>query len=464
LLALISTERNRLWLDIWPDLHVLGFTAVVSLLTGILFGMAPALRATRLDLTPALQENPRAILVGPHMGRLSLGKLLVGAQVAMSLLLLVVAGLFVRTLVNLRSLPLGFNRENLLLFGVDPTLNGYQGKRLVRFYERLLDRIEGLPGVRAASLSQYAQIGSGESTVGILVPGYKLRPDEETTSVWCNRVGPHFLRTMGIKLLLGRDLDSQDALGAPSVAVVNETMARHYFGTATALGRHFSLRGPAEAQRAEIEIVGVAQDVRFNLVRRKPTPTIYLPLWQDPDAAGVGHFEVSTALKPTDMIPTLRRVVQEADQDVPMFDVATQRQLIDESLGEERFFVQFTSLFGLLAMGLASVGVYGLMAYSVVRRTREIGIRMALGAQHGQVLWMVLRESLVLAAVGIAVGLTVALAATRVLASMLFGLAATDPLTIAGASIVMTAVAALAGYLPARRATKVDPMVALRSE
>ena len=464
LLALISTEANHLWLDIRPDLHVMAFTAVVSLLTGILFGMAPALRATRLDLTPALQENPRTILVGPHMGRLTLGRLLVAAQVAMSLLLLVVAGLFVRTLVNLKTLPLGFNRENLLLFGIDPTLNGYQGEHLVRFYEQLLGRVEALPGVRAASMSQYTQIGSGESTVGILVPGYKLRPDEKWTSVWCNRVGPDFLRTMGIKLLLGRDLNSRDTLGAPRAAVVNETMARHYFGAAIALGRHFTLIGPAESQRAEIEIVGVAQDARFNQVRREPTPTIYLPLWQDPEAAGEGYFEVSTTLKPTDLIPTIRRVVQEADQNVPIFDVATQRQQIDESLGEERFFVQFTSLFGLLAMGLASVGVYGLTAYSVVRRTREIGIRMALGAQHAQVQWMVLRESLFLAALGIAVGLAAALAATRVLASMLFGLAATDPLTIAGASLVMTAVAALAGYVPARRVAKVDPMVALRDE
>jgi predicted permease len=464
LLALMSGERSHLWLDIRPDLHVLAFTAVVSLLTGVLFGMAPALRTTRLDLTPALQENPRTILVGPHLGRLTLGRLLVGAQVAMSLLLLVVAGLFVRTLVNLKSLPLGFNRENLLLFGIDPTLNGYQGEHLVRFYQQLLDRIETLPGVRAASLSQYAQMGSGESTVGILVPGYKLRPDEKETFVWCNRVGPDFLTTMGIKLLLGRDLNSRDALGAPRVSVVNETMAHHYFGTANAVGRHFSLVGSDKAPGPEIEIVGVTQDVRFNLVRREPVPTSYLPLWQDPEAVGESFFEVSTALKPADMIPAIRRVVQEADQDVPIYGVTTQRQQIDESLGEERFFVQFASLFGLLALGLASVGIYGLMAYSVVRRTREIGIRMALGAQHAQVLWMVLRESLFLAALGMAVGLAGALATTRVLASMLFGLAATDPLTIAGASLVMTGVAALAGYLPARRATKVDPIVALRYE
>jgi predicted permease len=464
LLALISSEENHLWLDIRPDPHVLAFTAVVSLLTGILFGMAPALRATRLDLTPALQENPRTILVGPHLGRLNLGRLLVGAQVAMSLLLVVVAGLFVRTLVNLKTLPLGFNQENLLLFGIDPTLNGYQGEHLVRFYQQLLDHIKALPGVRGASLSEYAQLGSGESTVGILVPGYKLPPDEEAAIVWCNRVGPDFLTTMGIKLLLGRDLNSRDALGAPRVAVVNETMARHYFGTAVALGRHFNLGGSNKAQGPDIEIVGVAQDVRFNLVRRKPPPTIYLPLWQDPEALGRSYFEVSTPLEPTDIIPAIRRVAQEADQDVPIFHVTTQRQQIDESLGEERFFVQFTSLFGLLAMGLASVGVYGLTAYSAVRRTREIGIRMALGAQHAQVLWMVLRESLFLAALGMAVGLAAALAAARVLASMLFGLAATDPLTIVGASLIMTAVAALAGYLPARRATKVDPMVALRYE
>jgi predicted permease len=269
---------------------------------------------------------------------------------------------------------------------------------------------------------------------------------------------------MDIKLLLGRDLNPRDALGAPRVAVVNETMAHHYFGTAVALGRHFSLGGPDKPPGPEIEVVGVAQDVRFNLVRRKPPPTIYLPLWQDPEAVGAGYFEVSTALKPPDMIPAIRRVAQEADQDVPIFDVATQKQQIDESLGGERFFVQFTSLFGLLALGLALVGLYGLTAYSVVRRTREIGVRMALGAQHAQVLWMVLQESLLLAGLGIAVGLAAALAATRVLASMLFGLAPTDPLTIAGASLIMTAVAALAGYLPARRATKVDPMVALRYE
>jgi predicted permease len=318
--------------------------------------------------------------------------------------------------------------------------------------------------VRAASLSQHIQIGGGEDTVGILVPGYKPRPDEKEIGVWCNRVGPDFLGTMGIKLLLGRDLNSRDTLGAPRVAVVNETMARHYFGASTAVGHYFSLQDSDEAPGPEIEIVGVAQDARFNLVRREPMPTIYLPLWQHPEALGPCYFEVGTALKLTDMAPTLRRVVQEADQDVPIFNVATQRQLTDEVLGEERTFVLFTSLFGLLAMGLASLGVYGLTAYSVVRRTREIGIRMALGAQHAHVLWMALRESLFLAALGTAVGLAAALAATRVLADLLFGLAATDPLTIAGASLVMTAVAALAGYLPARRAMKVDPMVALRYE
>jgi predicted permease len=464
LLALMSSERSPVWLDIGPDLHVLAFAAVISLLTGILVGMAPALRATRLDLTPALQENPRTILVGPPMGRLILARLLVGGQVAVSLLLLVVAGLFVRTLVNLENLPLGFSRENVLLFSIDPTLNGYQGERLVRFYQQLHDRIEALPGVRGASLSAYPQMFGGESTVGILVPGYKLRPNENGTIVWCNRVGPDFLGTTGIKLLLGRDLNSRDTLRAPRVAAVNETMARHYFGTANALGRRFSLRGADEAPGPEIEIVGVAQDARFNLVRREPTPTIYLPLWQDPEAVGGGYFEVSTALKPTDMIPAIRHVVQEADRDVPMFAVGTQGQLVDESLGAERSLAQFAGLFGLFALGLASVGTYGLTAYSVLRRTREMGIRVALGAQRAQVLWMVLRESLFHAALGVTVGLTAALATTRVLASMLFGLAATDPLTIAGASLVMIVVPAIAGYLPARRATKVDPMVALRYE
>jgi predicted permease len=464
LLALISTEVDHFWLDISPDLHVLAFTAVVSLLTGILFGMAPVLRATRLDLTPALQENPGSILLGPHMGRRTLGRLLVGAQVAMSLMLVIVAGLFVRTLVNLKNLPLGFSRENLLLFAVDPTLNGYQGKRLVRFYEQLLERIEALPGVRGASLSAYPQIFGGESTVGILVPGYKLRPDEREIGVWCNRVGPDFLGTMGIKLLLGRDLSSRDTLGAPRVAVVNETMAHHYFGTATAVGHHFSLRGANEAPGPAIEIVGVAQDARFNVVRREPPPIIYLPLLQDPEALGMAHFEVSTSLKPTDLVPFIRRVVQEADQDVPIFDVATQRQLIDEALGGERSFAQFTSLFGLLAMGLASVGVYGLTAYSVGRRTREIGIRMALGAQHAQVLWMALRESLFLAALGIAAGLAAALAATRVLASILFELTPTDPATLFASTLVIAAAAAVASYLPARRAAKIDPIVALRYE
>ncbi|HEX8185453.1 MAG TPA: FtsX-like permease family protein, partial [Blastocatellia bacterium] len=458
LLALLTAgESTAFSLDLSLDARILGFTAAVSVLTGILFGLAPALRATRVDLNPALKDNAR----GASKGKSRLGKALLVAQVAMSLLLLIGAGLFVRTLQNLQNVDLGFNRENVLLFKIDPTLNGYKGERLVNLYSQILQRIEALPGVRSASLSRYALISNSSMITDIKVEGYTPAPGEEKY-VYAQSIGEKFFDTMEIPLLLGRGFNSQDDMNAQKVAVINETMARKYFPGDNPIGKFFSPGGPKNKE--QIEVVGMVKDAKYSTVRRKTPPTYYTPYLQNQSSLGSMSFEVRTEGNPTDLVATIREIVQGVDSNLPLFNVKTQSEQVNATLAQERLFARLSSFFGLLALMLASIGLYGLMSYTVARRTHEIGIRMALGARAGNVLWMVMREILILVLTGIIIGLPAALAATQLISSMLFGLTPTDPVTITFATLFMIAVAAFAGYLPARKASRVDPMVALRYE
>jgi predicted permease len=466
LVTFMSGGWQQVNVNVNPDARILGFTLGVALMTGLLFGLVPALRGTRVDLTPALKaagaerRAPPATILGRT--RLGLGKFLIVAQVAISLLLVVGASLFVRTLVNLETLDVGFNRTNLLLFSIDPTTSGYSGQRLAAFYRDVLEGVAALPGVRSTSFSQHALISESYNRNDISIEGYKPKPEEDM-GVGTLGVGPGFFETMGIPVLLGRSIGAQDSETSPKVAVVSEAFARHYFPGQSPVGRRF---GFSDKNPSEIEIVGVARNAKYSSLNSDFDigTTVYVASLQNPENLWQMNFEVRTARNPMNWAPAIRQAVQGLDKNVPLSQIKTQTEQIDETILNERLFAKLTSFFGLLALGLACVGLYGTMSYAVVRRTNEIGIRMALGAQKRRVLGMVLKESLLLVAVGIALGLPLAFAATRLVKSFLFGLTPTDPLALLGSTLVLAAVAALAGYLPARRATRVDPLIALRYE
>jgi len=385
-------------------------------------------------------------------------------QVSLSLLLLVGAGLFVRTLTNLENVNLGFNQNNLLLFGIDSTQDGYKGRRLADFYQELAQRLELLPEVRSVSMSWNTLIAGGLTINGVSIQGYTPKPGQKDDQLetHVNQVGPKFFETVGIPLLLGRTIGEGDTDGAPKVAVVNENFVRQYLGTDKPVGRRFGF-GEKKAS-SEIEIVGVVGDAKYNDLRKDAPPTVYVPSLQDLKSLGPTHFEVRTAGDPMQMASALRKVAKDLDPNLALFEVRSEVDQIEMALFQERLFARLTSFFGLLAALLGCVGVYGIMAFSTTARTREIGIRMALGAARGKILGMVLRETLVLVAIGIAIGILAAVAASRLIATLLYRLRPTDPLTIAVAGLLMVIAAALAGYIPARRASRVDPTVALRYE
>jgi predicted permease len=455
LLALLIADWDEFAVDLRLDWRVLGFTAIVSVLTGILFGLAPALRATRIELTPMLKANAGS--GGPARSRLS--KVLVVAQVAMSLVLLAGAGLFVGTLRNLNQIDAGFNRENLLLFRVNPRLSGYETARLANLYQQMTERIAAIPGVRAVTSSDYALLGGGNSGTSVNVPGYTPRA-RENMDVSTIEVAPNFLATMEIPLMLGRDLTPQDNQQAPQVAVVNQALAERFFPNQNPLGRHIRFRGVRD-----VEIVGVARNTKYSRMRGATPPLLYLPYLQNPPGPSPGMtFAVRTVGDPITAMPAIRQAVQSIDRNLPLLGIRTQNELIARMFTQERLFASLSSFFGLLALALVCIGLYGVMSYTVARRTHEIGVRMALGAQSGDLLRMVLRESLLLVLTGTLIGLAAASAATRLIAAMLFGLTPTDPLTLVLATLLLLAVAAWASWLPARRAARVDPLVALREE
>jgi predicted permease len=467
LLKFMSSGGDAIQLSVSPDLRVLSFTALVSLVTGILFGLAPALRGTRLDLTPALKEGAGRVVGSTRPAgrmRFGLGKALVVSQGAMSLLLLVGAGLFVRTLRNLEKEDIGFDRGNLLLFTIDGSRVGYHGARLASLYQEMQRSLEAVPGVRSATLSRHALINDGRGGDNVFIQGYVPKPSESKGIADCydHYVGSRFFETFRIPLLLGRTIGDGDIEGAPRVGVVNSAFVRRYLGGANPIGRRFGFNDPAKS--ADMEIVGVVGDARYGEMREEPPPTVYVPYAQHLDMLEFMTFEVRTAGDPRNSVGAVRQVVQNLDRNVPIRDVMTQTEQIDQATFQERLFARLSTFFGLLALVLACVGLYGMMSYAVACRTNEIGIRMALGAQETRILRVVLREAMTLTVLGIAIGVPAALVASRLVASMLYGLKPTDPLTIVSAAAVMAAVALLAAYVPARRASRVDPIVALRYE
>jgi len=439
------------------DQRVLGFALAVSLLTEVLFGTMPALRATRVELSQVLKGGGRNTAGGLRLG---LAKGLLVAQVAASLLLLITTGLLVRTLRNLQSQDTGFNRENVLLMRIDPGPKNYTDPRTIETYRQLLERLNALPGVRSASLAGNVAFGEGCWNKTIWVEGHQYSADEDQTAEF-NEVGPRFFDTVGVPLVLGREFGPQDHMGAPRVVLVNQAMARRYFPNENPIGKHFGDHGPASS--GKYEIIGVVRDSKYGSLREQVGPTVYDPLFQVQQAKPV-VLHVRTPGNPASVVARIRQEVQVIDRDLPVFDVQTLAEQVQSSLHQERMFATLSGFFGLLALLLSCIGLYGVVAYSVARRTNEIGIRMALGAQGVQILWMVLREMLLLVTAGVVLGLPTALASTRIVANQLYGVKPTDALTLVAATLVLAVVATLAGYLPARTASGVDPMVTLRYE
>jgi predicted permease len=439
----------------WP---VLAFVMAVTMVTGILFGIAPALRGTGMNASASLKETSRSV-VG---ARSILSKSLLVAQVAISLVLLVGAALFLRTLHNLRHVDVGFNPENVLLFRVSPQLNGYDEARIATLYRDLLARIGGVPGVRGVAMSQPALLSGSVNSTSIYIHGRAYAAESrERDSNSINRVvvSPSFLEVMGIPIVAGRGLTDRDNQAAPKVVVVNQAAVRQFFPGGNAIGQRF---GSSLETTNQLEVVGVVRDAKYDSVRDPAPPTMYVPAAQT--RFGNAVLEIRTAGAPTSSATAVREAVRQVDPNLPTIDVSTQLEQIERRFAQEKVFATAYALFGAVAVVLAAVGLFGLMSYSVARRTNEIGIRMALGARSQDVVRLVLGESLMLVAAGVAIGVAIALAAGQLVAKLLFGLPPTDIYSTAGAVLLMLMVSMAAGYLPARRASRIDPMTALHAE
>jgi len=462
LLVLLTQGRDPLPIDVGLDAKVLAFTAAVSLLTTLVAGLAPAFRATRLDVAVDLKENAATAPGEIGAGRLRGSKLLVAAQVAMSLPLVIGAGLFVRTLVNLQHQPLGFNPERVLTFNVDPTRAGMKDARLLASYARIQDRVRAMPGVRGVTASRLGLITGWVNNGAASLEGDSPSTDPRTRRIHWNQVAPDFFETLGMHVLIGRSIDARDTATAPQVAVVNEAMVKQFFPGQYPIGKRFWFG--RDRSGAPLEIVGVVRDAKYASLREPAPPTAYLPYTQSRTPVSSMCFELRAEGDPTALISGIRLAVSDIVPGVPVGNVKTQARLIDDSLGQEAMYVRLFVFFGLVALLLACVGLYGTMSYALGRRTREIGIRMALGAAQARVLGSALAEALVIAVVGVSAGGFLAWAGARYVRSLLFEVTPLDLPTIAAAVAILFTVAIGAGYLPARRASRLTPLEALREE
>ena len=434
------------------------FAAVAAVLTSLLFGIVPAIKTTEVNVNAGLIESGRRVAAR----RSVLGRSLLVIQVALSLVLLVSAGLFLQTLAQLRRVDPGFDTRNLLLLRVMPRASGYDVPRGQELYRTLLERLAGIPGVRGVALSQPALLSGGVSSTSMYVAGKPAPADPRNREGHeINRlvVSPEFFEVIGIPILRGRGLTARDHAEAPRVAVINETAAKTYLPGEDPIGKRF---GTSPDRTGEIEIVGLARDAKYSDVREPAPPTMYVNYLQAPRAAAV--FELRTERAPEALAGRVRDVVRRIDPNLPLASLMTQRQAIERRFAQEKLFAQACSLFGGIALLLASVGLFGLMSYSVARRTAEMGVRMALGAQRRTVVQMIMAESMSLVGIGLLAGFALTLVASRLIAALLFGVPPYHPGTIAAAAALLVVVSAAAAYLPARRASLVDPIVALRYE
>ena len=449
-------------MDVHPDVRVFAFTVAVAALTGILFGLAPALRSTRVQVGPALKESAATLPLLAEEGtkgwwplrKFGLGNALVAVQVALSILVLVGASLLVRTLINLATMNVGFDAHNLVIFSVEPELNGYKGERLASLFPELQRRLGALPGVSSVGYSSGPLLAGGKSSQDVFFPG---QSDQQADVL---NVGPHFFETMRIPLLAGRTYDARDFDNATAkkmkVAIVNQSFARRFFKGRNPVGQLIYLD---DKKPPDVEVVGVVGDTKYYGLREGIEPTMYFPM-----EPGGGAFEVRTALDPKALIPSIREAVRSVDSNLPIDRLMTQGEQIDRAMFQERLVAWLSGAFALLALVVACIGLYGLLSYEVTRRTHEVGVRMALGASPRQVFGLVLGRGIRVVAIGAVIGIATALALTRYLQSLLFGVRPIDPLAYAAVTILLLIVTMAACYVPARRATQVDPMVALRYE
>jgi len=442
-----------------PDMRILAFNGVLAIATGLLFGLAPAVQSLRVNLWDALKD-----VVGAVSGTgasVKFRKILVTAQVAFSFLLLAGAGLFARTLINLKQTSPGFHDiDRLITFQVDPALNGYTMPRMEIFYRQLLADIRAVPGVKSAAYNTVPVLSGDEWDSTMSVEGHPIK-DGEDMQAFMNQVSTDYWQTMGISLIAGRDFNLGDDGVKRKVAIVNRSFATHFFGSQSPLGRHIAFGD--KPKTLAIEIVGVTGDTLYEGPREGVHRQVFLPFLHV-DYPASAAFYVRTAMNPDAMYAALRGKVRDLDAAMPVFQMKTLERQLDETLSTERLIATLSAAFGLVATVLAAIGLYGVMAFVVARRTKEIGLRMALGAPQRQVVWMVLRETLVLVAVGLGIGIPAALLLSRYVSTQLFGVKPTDVGAAAAALLILSLVAAAAGFLPARRASEIDPIKALRYE
>ncbi len=456
----LLTKLVRSDLSTAPDVRVLLFTTAVCFMSGILFGLAPALRSTHASLTPTL--NSVYVSGGRAPGKWGWGKMLVAGQVALSLLVLFAAGLLVRSLQNLRNTDLGYDRHNLLLVRLDPVGAGNDAAHIASLSRQLMERLGADPRFQGVTFSENGLFSGTEGGEGIQVPGFTAARDDDRIAA-DDQVGPNYFSTLGIQILRGREIGPQDTATSPRVAVINESMARFFFPNQDPVGRKFYIDDPRNKDKP-LEVVGVVRDSKQQSLRDAPERRFYNAFYQTLDRKMGMNLEIRTPGDPEAAINDVRKLIQSVDPALPIIRVRSLSWLLDTTIGEQITLAKLSGFFGVLALLLACIGLYGIMSYTVAGRTREIGLRMALGAQSVDVLALVLREALLLVVVGILVGVPAALAGSRVFGSMLFGLKATDPASLATVALTLSIVAVLASYVPARRAAKVDPMVALRYE
>jgi len=455
-----AMEQNIevLGLETHLDWRVLAFAVGLSIITGVLFGLGPALRATRTDLQSTLKDQ--GVNASHGTGSVRLRRALMVSQVALTAVLLVAAGFFAHSLVNLKLQNIGMQVDHVVQFAISPGLNHYSTDQTIAYFNRVREGIAAVPGVRSVTAAKIGLFEDSSSNGDITAEGYTAGPDEDI-HVMRNSIAPNHFATLGIPLLAGREFQESDRAGSPKVVIINEKLAKKFFAGRNPIGLHIA-SGSGNVH-PDMEIVGVVQNSKHIDARDEIRPTLYSPYMQETDFSSA-TFYVRTALEPSAMISTLRKTVQGFDANLPAYDAKALADQVNQSVFADQMLTVCSFALGLLAALLAAVGLYGVMAYVVTRRTREIGIRMALGASRGNAAGLIVREVARMAAIGLAIGLPAAFGLGRLLESQLYGVKAFDPLVLAIATTLLAAVASLAGWLPARKAASVDPMVALRYE